>query len=226
MNNAERNAIIGYYTKGDQGYSDNIETVFGELEGLDSIPNYLVELAGIEIVEERRKIIDRWKDIPLIEKTIRKEILIPELVLELEKDYHTWKPLFPMSNDGKKFYRRYNDIGLDKILYPLDKDIFEGPKFPSLLKYIFNSYTMNATTFAIAGILFTGFLAHPSRNNYVNYISHMPLIAIAGVGGAMLGFLMNMMQTSCYFQVLHIDYLKKSSQYLQKRIEEYILYEK
>lgn len=160
-------------------------TVLLELRALDSLPEYLIKPPEyltisfeINILEERQKIIDKYaKRNPLLKKAINKEISIFDVVSNLTEQYQKWK-LFVPSDDNKKFYNEYSQLGLDKILYPFN----DGFRFKDKL----SSYIHSPITVGIGFLAFTSLCASIMDTSLLPKI--MVIFTATGMG-TLIGYL-------------------------------------
>jgi len=202
-------------------------TIYSELRYIEFVSN------SVDINKKYKKIFDEYDEQNgLVNQLVKGDKNILDIVSELSKEYQYWKTFFPIHNDGEKFYKKYNEIGLDKILYPLDIKTFErwkpiniddttentisGVSFRTLrfINYMLNPYTVNATTGGILGLV-SGVLSSQDPLLTVlttftcSFVAHT-LSAFPGCGG-------------WYNQIGGIAEVVDSAKYLQDRIDEYIL---
>jgi len=187
------------------------------LIGLDSIPKYLLNLAEIDINDERKKVFDKHKSNSLLNKAIKKEVSIFDIVFGLAKEYKDkiWKFYVPISNDNNKIYEKYTALGLDRILYPIEW--IKDKKIVNISTFIFSNYIQNPT---IGGILGLGAGLYLS-----NLVVNIPILdkVFDVVSCTILGVMFELMFIEIYNKTKLIDNnIKENAKYLQNRIDEYI----
>jgi len=214
MNDDERRRIISEHVKDEE---ETLSTIYRDLRGLDSIPKYLLNLAEININDERKKVFDKHKSNSLLNKAIKQEVSISDIVSGLAKEYKDkiWKFYVSISNDNNKIYEKYTALGLGRILYPAEW--IKDEKIVNIFTFIFSNYIQNST---IGGILGLGAGLYLS-----NLRGNMPILdkVFTVVSFPILGVLFGLMFIEIHNKTKLIDSnIKKDAKYLQNRIDEYI----
>lgn len=192
------------------------KTFYNELKSIEKVPDFV----DIDKGKAYTIILDHWrKRHQLVDKAIKGEISISYIVSDLVKEYHHWKFFLPMPSKGKKFYRKYNEKGLDTLLYPLNAEEFfiGSTKIDNFISYII-PYIFNPITGGIAGMGF-GFL-FANQDQGMDVYSRAITISLLTFSGAMGGEAFKVM--SSIGGVKTIKYIKKDAQYLQSIVKKYI----